>query len=106
VSIVYDWGPGSPRFGGDSFSPVHPALDGATAVDRGADVRDGTPHATDLRVPCVVELAIELDLDDLTASVVDVRANDKTFLSALDTVADSNNVAGHNNILLFGRHYR
>lgn len=48
-------------------SPVYPALDGATAVDSGAGVGDGAPHAGDGGVECIVKLAVKLDFNDLTA---------------------------------------
>jgi len=41
----------------------------------------------------MVDLALELHLDDLTALVVDVGANDQTLLAALDAMADGNDIS-------------
>jgi hypothetical protein len=67
VSAVYDKGTLSLVLVKIDSSPVYPALDGATAVDSGAGVGDGAPHAGDGGVKRIVKLAVELDLDDLAA---------------------------------------
>jgi len=41
----------------------------------------------------MVDLALELHFDDLTALVVDVGANDQAFLAALDAMADGNDIS-------------
>ena len=73
-------------------SPVNPSLNGTT-VGRWAGVGDGALHTGDGRVPSMVDLALELHLDDLTALVVDVGANDQTLLTALDAMADGNDIS-------------
>lgn len=61
------------------WSPVDETLDCALLVLR-AGIRDGALHARDGGVPSIVDLSrLHLHLKDLTASVVDVAANDQTL---------------------------
>jgi len=74
-------------------SPVDAALDAGDGL--GAGVGHGALDAGDGRVPRVVQLAVvELDLDDLAALVVGVRADDEPLFAAVHAVADCDDVPG------------
>jgi len=67
-------------------------------------VGDGTPDAGDGGIPSIVDLAwLQLDFDDLAASVIPVRADDKAFTTAIYTVVNGDDIARNNNIV--SRHF-
>jgi len=81
-------------------SPVHPALN---AGGLGTGIGDGALHPGNSGVPGVVNLAlIYLDLNDLSALVVEVGSNDETLLPAINTMADCDDVAGSNVLIIDG----
>lgn len=99
VSVVLDgaWGEcTSERRGlhlvGNVKSPVDAALDGA-AARLWASVGDGALDACYGGVPSIVDFSgLELDLDDLSASVVDVGSNNEAFSAAVCAVVDGDDV--------------
>jgi len=81
-------------------SPIHPALN---AGGLGAGVRNSALNAGNGGVQCVVNLAlVDLDLNDLSAGVVDVGSHYEALLPAINTMADCDNVAGSNVLIIDG----
>jgi len=81
------------------FSPVDPALDCTFTDfwDGGPGVRDGSPDAGHSRVPSLVDfIGLDLDFEDLTASVVSVLSYNKALPAAIAVVVDGDNVSWSN----------
>lgn len=81
--------------------PVDTTFDG-TSTGCNRMVGDDTLHAGDSRIPGMIDLAVKLNLDNLTALVVNMGTDNKALLSALGTMTDGNDVTGDDFFIFVG----
>jgi len=55
--------------------PVDTAIDSVTAINGTRSIGNNAPDTSYSRVKCLEQLSVELDFDDLSAGVVDMRTN-------------------------------